>query len=189
MTLGALVIIVVGILVVNYFKSRDEGTIGTSLTTQNQVAQTPTQGKSYTVKEGDTLWAISEEVYGDGFSWNKIAEENKVVDANKLETGQTLSIPEVIAAATPAPAPETITVTEPVAPTVAASPEPVLNQAQTQSSEPISAATYTIMKGDNLWTISVRAYGDGYKWTQVCKENKLANCNLIYTGNTLILPR
>ena len=179
MALGDLVIIVVGILVVNYFKSKDKGTIGTSLTTQNQVAETPTQGKSYTVKEGDTLWAISKQVYGTGLSWSKIAEENKVGDANKLEAGQTLKIPEVAAT----------TIVAEATPKAQPSAAPTIDQAPQQVSEPISAATYSIVKGDNLWKISVRAYGDGYKWTQVCKENNLANCNLIYAGNTLILPR
>jgi len=32
---------------------------------------------SYQVKQGDTLWEIAEAVYGDGFRWTKILEDNK----------------------------------------------------------------------------------------------------------------
>jgi nucleoid-associated protein YgaU len=40
-----------------------------------------------------------------------------------------------------------------------------------------------------LWTIAVRAYGDGYKWTEIAKANKLVNPNLIHPGNVFVLPR
>lgn len=53
----------------------------------------------------------------------------------------------------------------------------------------ISGATYEVVKGDNLWTIAVRAYGDGYKWTEIAQENNLTNPNLIHPGNILALPR
>lgn len=55
--------------------------------------------------------------------------------------------------------------------------------------EPITGATYTVVKGDSLWNISVRAYGDGYKWVEISRENKLVNPSLIHSGNTLVLPR
>jgi len=53
----------------------------------------------------------------------------------------------------------------------------------------ITAATYEIVKGDNLWDISVRAYGDGYKWVEIARENNIVNPNIIHTGNILVLPR
>ncbi|MEO8488518.1 peptidoglycan-binding protein LysM [Pseudomonas sp.] len=48
------------------------------------------------VKKGDTLSAISLEVYGDANQYNKIFEANKPLlkDANKIYPGQTLRIPE-----------------------------------------------------------------------------------------------
>jgi len=58
-----------------------------------------------------------------------------------------------------------------------------------QGEEPISGATYEVVRGDNLWKIAVRAYGDGYRWVEIARENKLTNPNLIHTGNILILPR
>lgn len=56
----------------------------------------------YTVQEGDTLWEISEAVYGDGAMWTKILETNSS-DIGYLPngsqalivTGQTLMIPQM----------------------------------------------------------------------------------------------
>ncbi len=55
--------------------------------------------------------------------------------------------------------------------------------------DPITGGTYTVVKGDNLWNIAVRAYGDGYKWVKIAQENNLSNPNLIHRGNVLTLPR
>ena len=56
----------------------------------------------YTVKEGDTLWEISEAVYGDGAMWNKILEANSsnigyLPNGSQalIVTGQTLVIPQI----------------------------------------------------------------------------------------------
>ena len=53
----------------------------------------------------------------------------------------------------------------------------------------ISGTTYTIKEGDNLWDISVRAYGDGFKWPELAKANNISNPDLIYPNNILKLPR
>ena len=53
----------------------------------------------------------------------------------------------------------------------------------------ITANTYTVVRGDNLWNIAVRAYGDGFKWTEIAKANNLANPSLIHSGNVFKLPR
>ena len=46
--------------------------------------------ESYTVINGDTLWEISEAVYGTGYSWQKIANAN---DVTYLSNGNPLIIP------------------------------------------------------------------------------------------------
>jgi len=47
----------------------------------------------YIVKEGDFLWKIAEEVYGDGNYWIKIVQANKITDPNILIPGTKLIIP------------------------------------------------------------------------------------------------
>lgn len=172
MVLGALVIIVVGVLVVNYFKDREgKGELTPAAT---QTVSEVKVGKTYTVAKGDNLWVIAERAYGSGYNWVDIAKANNLINADKLAEGQTLSIPDV--------EPKLATKTS------------ILNETATVKTtvkglEPITGATYEVVKGDNLWNIAVRAYGDGFKWTEIAKVNKLVNPNLIHRGNVLILPR
>jgi nucleoid-associated protein YgaU len=51
--------------------------------------------RTYTVKSGDSLWAIANEIYGDGSRWPEIFEANrdKISDANLIYPGQELKIP------------------------------------------------------------------------------------------------
>lgn len=43
---------------------------------------------------------------------------------------------------------------------------------------------YTVVEGDTLWDISRRYLGQGYKYIQIVAENKTANPDLIYAGET-----
>ncbi len=53
----------------------------------------PPEGKSYTVKSGDTLSKIAQEFYGNANEYPKIAAANNIADANKISVGQKLIIP------------------------------------------------------------------------------------------------
>lgn len=66
---------------------------------QNQPAPTapatqsqPT-GKTYIIKQGDTLWALAVANYGDGTQWRKIADANRITDPRTLQIGQKVTIP------------------------------------------------------------------------------------------------
>ncbi|WP_445501759.1 LysM peptidoglycan-binding domain-containing protein [Microvirga sp. G4-2] len=50
--------------------------------------------------------------------------------------------------------------------------------------------TAIISKGDNLWRISQRIYGSGYRYTVIYGANKdqIRNPNLIYPGQVFVLP-
>lgn len=49
--------------------------------------------KAWTVTEGDTLWLIASQEYGDPKHWRTIAEENEIQNPRELETGEELSLP------------------------------------------------------------------------------------------------
>ncbi|MEK7534382.1 MAG: LysM peptidoglycan-binding domain-containing protein [Patescibacteria group bacterium] len=49
--------------------------------------------------------------------------------------------------------------------------------------------SYKVAKEDSLWDIAVRAYGDGYKWVEIAKQNNLENPDLIFSENVLKIPR
>ena len=54
-------------------------------------------GRTYTVESGDTLWAISEKVYGSGGKYMKIFEANTSLleSPDKIFPGQELVIPDL----------------------------------------------------------------------------------------------
>jgi nucleoid-associated protein YgaU len=54
------------------------------------------QTQTYTVQSGDSLSKIAKHFYGDANQWNRIFEANRdtVKDANKIQPGQTLTIPQ-----------------------------------------------------------------------------------------------
>jgi len=155
MVLGALVIVIVGVLVVNYI--RDRGFV----LKDGGIATNESSLKTHTVAKGETLWSISEKYYGTGYKWVEIAEDNSLQNADQVEVGQTLTLPGTEEVITPA------------------EESPVL----------ISGTSYTVQKGDHLWGIAVRAYGDGYKWVEIAKANSLRTPNLLFIGTVLTLPR
>ena len=159
MVLGALVIVIVGILVVNYFKDKKSTTLPV-LTTETPIS------KEYVVVKGETLWSIAEDSFGSGYNWVDIQSANKLA-SDKIEVGQKLIIPEV-AAKKPTATKQTISV---------------------KTDKAIGSDLYVVVKGDTLWSISVRAYGDGYQWVKVARENNLKNPNLIFVGNVLKLSK
>jgi len=177
MVLGALVVVVIGILIFNYFRgATKQGTVTTPTETEQpgEVKLIEEDGKMvpeglptiHKVEKGENLWQIAEKYFGSGYNWVDIANENKLTNANRLLVGQELNIPK---AEVKKPAVE-----EKVA-------------AQTDGS--IEGSTYTVVKGDNLWEIAVRAYQDGYRWTEIAEANQLTNPDIIHQGNTLTIPR
>ena len=244
MVLGAIVIILAGVLVINFFAKKGGETIP-PLEVENQ-SSLPT---FHTVQPGENLWVISEKYYGTGYNWVDIASTNEIQDPNDIEEGDTLSIPDTkpkllasdvsitlspfptkspsqdsdslieenegmvytvqqgdnlwsiaeklfgsgynwvdISQANKLTQPESIEVGDKLF-----IPDVEIKQTEKTESpskvEPITGATYKVVKGDSLWAIAVRAYGDGYRWSEIARENNLLNPNIIHQGNILTLPR
>ncbi len=171
MILGALVIIVVGALIFNYFrnvetpKEQEEIKLGEVKLVEEEGKLVPEAlPKTYQVKTGDDLWQIAEDFYGSGYNWVSIAQENNLSNPNMIYPDQKLIIPR---AAVIKPEAAEMTVFGPV----------------------IESGQYVVEKGDHLWGIAVRAYSDGYQWTTIAQANEIANPDVINPGDVLTLPR
>lgn len=185
MVLGGLIILVVVILLFNYF-NRSKPSVGPSQQTeqtQEDISPENLPGK-YTVKEGDTLFTISEKYYNDGYKYTEIAQASNLTDPNNIEVGQQLEIPKLsddtlMAESTPMPT-ETPTPQEQTTQTV-----------PTQDWGPkITSDTYTVSEGDWLSTIAARAYnGDLMAYIKLAQANNIQNPDLIYPGTVLKIPR
>lgn len=182
--LGVLVVLVLAVLAYNFFKVKPTvQTTPNSAVVQEQNKDTtkptspsgeltaPTAAVSlpatHTVQRGETLWTIAEKYYSSGFNWNDIAKANGLAKPYQLTVGQKLTIPN----------------TRVLQPSVAQKVTPVVTMSK------IEGNTYTVARGDNLWNIALRAYGDGFKWTQIAQANRLANPRLIHAGNVFSIPR
>lgn len=164
LALGLAVVLVIGLTIINYVRNRSQ--TATSTKQEQEAAGAPVAlPTQHTVVAGETLWSISEKYYRSGYNWTDISKANNLTDANRIESGQTLTIPNV----TPIPVP-----------TGAVSSASVTATSQNKS--------YTVVRGDYLWDIARRQYGNGYKWVDIAKANNLKNPNVIHAGNVLVLP-
>ena len=91
----------------------------------------------------------------------EIAKRNKIENPELIEEGTKIVLPEIAKTETK----------------------------EEEIQQKITGESYKVVEGDNLWNISVRAYGDGYKWLELAKVNNIPNPNLIYPDNNLKLPR
>lgn len=126
---------------------------------------------SYTVVEGNSLWSIAQNKYNDGYKWTEIVKANNITEPGIIEIGQKLTLPSIRAVS-----PEVTSATD-------TSP-PVQN-----ANEKITGVYYTVVEGDSLWTIALRAYGDGYKWVDIMNRNNIETPDIIYPGDKYVLPR
>lgn len=182
MILGVIIIVIVGILIVNYFSENKGETIPSMQITNQSLPAT------YVVLKGDDLWKISEKFYGTGYNWIKIAKANNLSNANQIEAGQILNIPVIGDNIDQKPTSyQTINPTVKLSPTTIEIPTNKIYPENINNT--IKGNSYTVEKGDTLWNIAIRSYGDGYKWVDIARVNKLKNPNLIHRGNILIIPR
>lgn len=176
--LGGLVVVVVGVLIYNYFsgvnKLSDEVEVITDdVQLIEEEGRLVPQGlpKIHVVSKGEHLWVIAERYYGTGYNWVDIAKANNLTNPEMIIEGMELTIPKTAI----------ITLDNPTGEVVDAK----INDKVSLDSE------YKVIAGDTLWKISVRTYSDGYQWTKIWEANRdtLPNPNLIEIDTVIRLPR
>ncbi len=173
--LGGLVILVVGVLIFNYFKAGQAGEIALEEpgNSQTEAGAEDKQNSSdtYEVQAGESLWKISEKVYGTGYNWTDIASANNLANPDYVEAGTKLTIP-------------SIETKEQEQVEQMATKAPQVNQEAMET----TPDTYTVKQGDHLWKIAQDVYADGYKWIEIAQANNIQNPDLIEVGQQLKLP-
>lgn len=119
--------------------------------------------KKYTVVEGDSLWSIAQEQYGDGHLWTKLKAANPGID-DFVKVGQVLVVP---------PKEEILGTTEPTQPAARPGTTPT-EPKTTPRPEPgaTPATTYVVEQGDTLYGIAQKLLGNGLRWRELYEANK-----------------
>lgn len=53
---------------------------------------------------------------------------------------------------------------------------------------PAVSGTYVVQKGDTLWSIARRTYGDGQRWREIAEVNSISDPAKLRVGQTLAMP-
>jgi nucleoid-associated protein YgaU len=165
LVLGLAVVLVIGMTIVNFVKSKTQQAASTGKAAAERANGSTSLPAKHTVAAGESLWTISEIYYKSGYNWVDIRDVNNIANPDLIEAGTTLTIPDV--------APKGVAT-------------PAISAASV--SEKPKDASYTVVKGDDLWNIAEREYGSGYKWTDIAAANKLENPGIIHPGNVLTMP-
>ena len=174
--LGMVVVVVVGFIVFSFAKNKvnlqQTSSVKDDAATQEQTDSPKSLGlpKTYTVVAGDNLWSISEKIYKSGYNWVDIAKANNLANPGIVHAGVKLTIPDV-------------------KPIIVATAQQEEKVSEAPSANAIKGNSYTVVSGDNLWDIAVRAYSDGYRFVEIAKANNLSNPDIIFSGNKLTIPR
>lgn len=186
MLFGVVTVLLIGILIVRMYSENKPAEISPEADKTEMITEkvgdvvvekkedgtkVPTElPEKVTVEKGQHLWAIATKYYGSGYNYMDIAKANNLSNASALEVGQELVLPRVA-------------VKE-----VGGVKSTMMTQ-ETVVNDKIEGESYTVVKGDHLWSIAVRAYGDGYKWVEIARANNITHPNYIEVGQVLKLSR
>lgn len=152
-----------------------------SLLTLGEVKQQKADGKAvtlpqtYVVQPGDSTWRIAEAFYDDPMKYPEIEKANQLPADQGLEVGQELTIPKLSDEE------------QVLAPVV----KP-LDQEQKLIEAESANEPYLVQPNDSLWFIALKYLDDGERWEEIYQQNRPMigeDPNLIYPGQTLVLPK
>lgn len=133
-------------------------------------------------------------------SFSGFKEEIKIfrVESRKSITVTPLTVPEsndVPQEAEPPTPTLTLTLTATATPrptsTPTALPTEMATEMPTATPTPTSEVTYVVARGDSLYRIAQRYYGDWIRWRVIYEANQgiIKNPSLVYPGQVLVIPR
>jgi nucleoid-associated protein YgaU len=144
---------------------------------------------TYTVMPNDNLAIIAKKHYGpeEGnrlVNIEKIAKFNGFSSSNFIRQGQKLKIPPLELAENPNfVAAKTITPKRKISNVRNVIALPQVSVVSRTSKK------YTIREGDTLWSIAKRFLGDGLRYDEICKANKISEGESLSVGMSLVIPK
>lgn len=174
--LGAIVVVVVGLLVFNYFTQLRSEPGQAELAQEEAAPETelalePTEIlTTHVIQPKEHLWSLAKRYYDNGFLWVKIAEVNQLADPDRVLAGTELIIPKI----------DSLSGEKLVATTTIKGVE---------TGEKITGHTYLVQEADNLCKIARRAYGECQRGWEIARANRLHKPHLIFPGQELVIPR
>jgi nucleoid-associated protein YgaU len=114
--------------------------------------------RQYRIKEGDTLWSIASDQYGDGKLHEKVAAFNKdrLTKGGQLREGATLLLPD-----------RAVLTGDRRAQAASPTPEPAVRPSKTATKK----GSYTVKPGDTLGAIAKRELGSAGRWEEIMDLN------------------
>lgn len=117
----------------------------------------------YTVRRGDTLWGIARRLTGDGADWPQLVRTHNGAIALGMTTGTPITDPHRLRVG------QVLWV--PLSPSTGG-----------------NALDYHVQRGESLWRIAARIYGDPRRWRWIARVNALGDPDRIHPGQVLVLP-
>ena len=161
LVLGAIIVIILGLLVANYFTRRNQEQIGTGEQATQTEEQAQKAEQEYKIVQGDSLSKISEKTYGSQEFWPVLASVNNIANSNLIFVDSTLKLPSKTSVET-------------------MKTEMTVTSYQVQQGDTLFLIAQKVYGDGSKWTVLDGANNVG----------RLANGNpLIFTGSTLVIPR
>lgn len=187
--LGILVFLVAMTLIFRSGDGRDE------ITDEAATDETLQEEMTYIVQPGDSVSSIARDELGSMDYADEIIQLNNLTSPDQIEVGQELMLPSVQDdtmmedtakdAMTEDEADEAMMEKE----QADDSGETTMEAEKTEQTISITGSSYTVRKGDHLWDIAERAYGDGNMYTTIIEANNLMNPDRLTEGMVLRIPR
>lgn len=153
--------------------------------------------RTHTVVRGDTLSALAQRFYGDAKFFPIIAAANRIADPNVIRVGQQLVIPDltrthvVVRGDTLSALAQRFYGRADLFPIIAAAnriENPNVIRVGQQLVIPDISRTHVVVRGDTLFGLARRFYGRGELFPIIAAANGIANPDLIFVGQLLVIP-
>jgi LysM repeat protein len=124
--------------------------------------------KPYTVKSGDNLSTISLTTLGDAYAYDIIAQHNGIPNANLIQIGAQIEIPELT--------------------TTIVKPPNNPSGGFSYGGKKYTWTPYIVQVGDTLSGLALATLGNGSAYNVIAEHNSIPDSNLIRTGQRIEIP-